>query len=164
MAKAEKWFSMRTDFFGADASNLGIYLLTPQSVGLYVACVAYACKYDVDYVPSSIMRMWGGKRPKRPIDELVEHGFLTPRPDRRHFVEHEGTIWRRGTARGDRRAIPKSIRIFVMERDGWACVLCGVGHALTLDHIQPYSKGGSDEPSNLRVLCRSCNSKKGNRV
>lgn len=33
---------------------------------------------------------------------------------------------------------------------------------LTKDHILPKSLGGSNKPSNLRVLCRPCNLKRGN--
>lgn len=32
---------------------------------------------------------------------------------------------------------------------------------LTVDHIRPIAYGGSHKPSNLRVVCRSCNSRKG---
>lgn len=37
------------------------------------------------------------------------------------------------------------------------CERCGSGYALQIDHIFPRAKGGSDSPSNLRVLCRACN-------
>jgi Restriction endonuclease len=35
---------------------------------------------------------------------------------------------------------------------------------LTLDHVIPLSKGGASHPDNLRVLCKSCNSAKRDRV
>lgn len=35
---------------------------------------------------------------------------------------------------------------------------------MTLDHIQPVSKGGQDIPENLQLLCGACNSLKGNRL
>lgn len=34
---------------------------------------------------------------------------------------------------------------------------------LTVDHINPWSKGGRTELSNAQLLCRACNSKQGNR-
>lgn len=60
--------------------------------------------------------------------------------------------------------IPPEVRDFVMARDGYQCVLCGSKENLTLDHIYPWSKGGPDTEDNLRVLCRSCNSAKRDRV
>jgi hypothetical protein len=60
-----------------------------------------------------------------------------------------------------RRSIPKSLREQVYTRDGRTCLSCGSTEDLTLDHIHPYSRGGSDDESNLQTLCRSCNSKKG---
>ena len=44
------------------------------------------------------------------------------------------------------------------------CVLCGMNEDLTIDHIIPVSKGGSDEESNLQLMCKSCNSRKGDRI
>lgn len=34
---------------------------------------------------------------------------------------------------------------------------------LTVDHIEPWSKGGRTDLNNARIVCRSCNSSKGNR-
>ena len=34
---------------------------------------------------------------------------------------------------------------------------------MTIDHIHPKSKGGSDKLVNLQPMCRKCNCKKGNR-
>ena len=49
------------------------------------------------------------------------------------------------------------------ERDGYRCKHCGATKGLTVDHIVPVSKDGSDALDNLQILCQICNSKKGNR-
>lgn len=49
----------------------------------------------------------------------------------------------------------------MFERDKYRCVNCGTHLNLSIDHIHPFSKGGSDDESNLQTLCRSCNSSKG---
>jgi 5-methylcytosine-specific restriction endonuclease McrA len=41
------------------------------------------------------------------------------------------------------------------------CSDCGATADLTGDHITPRSRGGLNTPTNIRVLCRSCNSSKG---
>jgi hypothetical protein len=64
----------------------------------------------------------------------------------------------------DRAPITTEVRQHVYERDGFSCVECASREDLTLDHIWPWSRGGTDEPSNLRALCRSCNSRKGAKV
>lgn len=56
----------------------------------------------------------------------------------------------------------ESLEIF--SRDDYKCVECNTQRDLTVDHIIPWSKGGSDEPFNLQTLCKSCNSRKGNRA
>lgn len=45
----------------------------------------------------------------------------------------------------------------VWKRAGSKCENCGSRYALQVDHRVPKAWGGSDEMSNLRLLCRSCN-------
>lgn len=75
-----------------------------------------------------------------------------------------------------------AIRAFVFARDGFACLHCGVGvptptqydgragfwfwsngllRYLTIDHIVPRSRRGTNHPDNLQTLCDSCNARKG---
>jgi len=56
--------------------------------------------------------------------------------------------------------IPQDIRWTVFRRDGYRCVHCGSPIDLGIDHIQPVSSGGSNDPSNLQTLCRVCSSVK----
>lgn len=63
-----------------------------------------------------------------------------------------------------RARIPAAVRNAVFERDAFRCLHCNAAHDLTLDHIVPWSVGGSDEIGNLQTLCRSCNARKGART
>lgn len=74
--------------------------------------------------------------------------------------------------------IERSARRSVYRRDGYACRECGWtppvvnedekatfrrgNYALTLDHIIPRSRGGTNVQSNLQTLCLICNIAKGN--
>ena len=62
-------------------------------------------------------------------------------------------------------AVGESLRFQILRRDR-VCQLCGVGpkdEVLEVDHIIPRSKGGTNDPDNLQVLCTRCNRGKGNR-
>ena len=43
--------------------------------------------------------------------------------------------------------------------NGPKCVLCGE-YGREVDHVIPAWRGGSDAPSNLRVLCSDCHAEK----
>jgi hypothetical protein len=67
------------------------------------------------------------------------------------------------------RVISKETRAYVLDRNGFTCQMCGavagephpynIGQRtrLHIGHIIDKSKGGTDEPQNLRALCSVCN-------
>jgi 5-methylcytosine-specific restriction endonuclease McrA len=65
------------------------------------------------------------------------------------------------------RTIPLKLRLRVLTRDQFRCVLCGrtpvlnPGAVLQVDHIVPFSGGGLTIEANLRTLCERCNWGKG---
>ena len=57
-------------------------------------------------------------------------------------------------------------RLAIYIRDGLECVYCGSNvedTKLTLDHLIPYSMGGSNDQTNLVTCCHRCNSSRGTR-
>lgn len=64
------------------------------------------------------------------------------------------------------RWIRKEKRLAIYLRDEFKCLACGKDlhgahpRAITLDHIRPRSKGGSNDRTNLFTCCRTCNSKR----
>jgi hypothetical protein len=63
-------------------------------------------------------------------------------------------------------SISAAARALVRQRAKFACEYCGVtetdaGGELTVDHIHPKSKGGSDSLDNLVYCCARCNLYKG---
>jgi CRISPR/Cas system Type II protein with McrA/HNH and RuvC-like nuclease domain len=57
---------------------------------------------------------------------------------------------------------PNRNRIY--KRDGYECVYCGSKRSLTLDHVVPKSRGGTNDWTNLVTSCMKCNLKKANRT
>lgn len=48
----------------------------------------------------------------------------------------------------------------VFERWGHACIYCGTPDELTIDHVVPIVRGGTNDPRNLRPACMKCNRRK----
>ena len=53
----------------------------------------------------------------------------------------------------------------LMHRDQYTCQYCkSKTHDLTIDHVVPKSRGGTDSWDNVVASCQKCNVKKGNRT
>lgn len=67
-----------------------------------------------------------------------------------------------------RRSNMKVLKDIVFERDGYSCQLCGKslqqGAQLCIDHIVPWSLGGTNDLDNLQTLCVQCNNIKGTSI
>jgi 5-methylcytosine-specific restriction endonuclease McrA len=72
---------------------------------------------------------------------------------------------------GHKPKLPRSVRDEVRARFGGRCVYCSIEvvgehnhpRQASVDHVMPVVAGGSDDPENLVLSCRSCNSRKGTR-
>lgn len=65
--------------------------------------------------------------------------------------------------RVDKEPLTREVILQLMLRDSYSCRLCGTVDNLTIDHIKPLSKEGSNALSNLQILCLKCNQRKGNK-
>lgn len=81
---------------------------------------------------------------------------------RRNNPEHHRQLWHAYRAR--RKNAPGAHTLAEWRKlrrwFGNVCVCCGAHENLTVDHVVPLSKGGSNDVSNLQPLCHSCNCSK----
>lgn len=73
----------------------------------------------------------------------------------------------RRPARDVRAPLTPWFRRAILTRDRFLCAWCGSlyrswGEPLQIDHVVPWSAGGSDASDNLRTLCRYCNGDRSN--
>jgi 5-methylcytosine-specific restriction protein A len=55
-------------------------------------------------------------------------------------------------------------RLRIRERDGYRCRACGCAVRVgQVDHVTPLDSGGSDDDSNLQLLCDDCHVDKTNK-
>ena len=96
------------------------------------------------------------------VIEFIENAILKSLPKEALTQEELKEINRR-------RNIKDTTRYSVLERAGFKCQCCGIKPLknndviLHIDHIIPYSLGGSDNIDNLQVLCDKCNISKRNK-
>lgn len=68
-----------------------------------------------------------------------------------------------------RQTLKTELRVYIWERDNRSCHYCGItlprpgkkgSFRTQTDHIIPHSQGGSDDPTNLVICCKTCNRSK----
>ena len=74
------------------------------------------------------------------------------RKDERRIKATDRINWRKG------------LKNELMRRQSNTCVYCGarrIARSMDIDHMTPIVRGGSNDDSNLQVICRPCNQRKG---
>lgn len=102
-----------------------------------------------------LMNCFPGSEAKRYMDELVANG-VTYRTIGPNGITIYGGKWFRMLVRS--RHIPLRVKKQVLAVG--MCCYCGSTDQLTVDHIVPFSEGGTHDISNLQCACRRCNSRK----
>ena len=72
----------------------------------------------------------------------------------------ENELWGIQLLRTGWNSVRADLAPLVFARDGHACVYCGAREDLTVDHVLPLSRGGTNDLYNLVTACRPCNSSK----
>lgn len=54
------------------------------------------------------------------------------------------------------KTVSPGVRQAILDRDGHKCFFCGATTNLHVHHMTPRSKGGTDDPENLLVVCEKC--------
>ncbi len=96
------------------------------------------------------------KRRTRYMDRLLEA--------KRLYAIRKAELYEERRVEADRILRDEGFRNRILSRDGNQCRHCKSTQDLSIDHIVPIWSGGTNRESNLQVLCRPCNSRKGTRV
>ncbi len=105
------------------------------------------------------------------IRDLINHAnkqkpTKSPKPKRKNLNFENSKLEHKSKNKKPSRYIPASVRVSVLTRDNYKCRFCGRNSTqvqLEIDHIKPFSQGGSHEINNLQTLCIDCNRGKGSR-
>lgn len=161
-------FHLTTDFL----TRMDGHDLSDSAFRFYLDLLAFAVSKREPSVHELVVFVYAIKRgestdpyPASALD-LLRAGLLTDvynaRGDLHAFLVADAIPHATRTST-HRRPIPDHLRDSIYARDGYRCLICGNTRNLQLDHIIPWSFGGTDQQTNLETLCGPCNARKGDR-
>lgn len=160
------WVRLDDDFY----NHPKVILAGPLGIAMQVAGLCYCSKHNsqgfvpADVVPSLLDLSRVSLSCDEVVNMLLDSGLWQKTSGgyaidlsfcRITFGDSVRQVWN---------AIRKWAGPLVIKRDGAICKKCGSTDDLTIDHIVPVSRGGTNDMGNLQVLCRSCNSKKSSKL
>jgi 5-methylcytosine-specific restriction endonuclease McrA len=138
----------------------------PLAGWLFVCGLGYAARYLTDgSIPAAQVRRLADVEDAEPLAaRLVAAGLWEPVEG--GYQVSSAIPWgiRRSEVYEEWAQMRATVSPLIFERDGYKCQYCGRLADLTIDHILPLSRGGSNNRDNLTTACRSCNSAKGDRT
>lgn len=138
--------------------------VTNAQLGLWLRGLAWTNNSGRDWVPRGVLGAYSddGDDYRADAQALIDAGLFEEHPDHpgSYQLGHLGWLLTVPV----RRSIPARVRAEVLGRDEHRCRRCPATSGLTIDHIKPVSRGGTDDLTNLQTLCQPCNSSKGARV
>jgi hypothetical protein len=154
---------------------------TRLTTRLVLMAVAFKAGWDAVPVPASVvlgipeladMTRRPGRAVADSIGKLIETGDLqvaaAPDGDRSKLLfvipATPPVPAAAGPSVGSGSLVGPGLTRIVFDRDGWQCVSCGSHADLSVDHVTPRSRGGTDDLENLQTMCIPCNVRKGARV
>lgn len=132
----------------------------PITEAMLAALLEYVTALD-DYVPG-LDSMYGVEMPMLHLGREVIRALGVELPPRVADLLRPAEVV--AGPPYQRRSISTMRRLKIMLRDGGHCLHCASAEDLSIDHIVPVSKGGSDDDDNLQTLCGRCNSSKKDRM
>lgn len=138
----------------------------------YAACDATACRARLEAEKRERGREQMRRQHERKKDDAEYRRKRKLAKYKRLALEHrlKAEMYER-LATGE--TVDRYNPIDIAERDGWRCSLCDKPidrdahytdpQSLSIDHVIPLSKGGTDTLDNLRAAHMGCNAAKGNR-
>lgn len=141
--------------------------LSPEAEGIYLRSLKWFTHNPPHAYETTVNRLEfeTGVRPSlKMIRELLNIGLFTHSEESGwfHVVIDPAIEMRFDISR--RPKITKYERDRVIKRDGRLCSKCGSTEKLSVDHVIPVTRGGTNDLGNLVILCKPCNSRKGNRL
>lgn len=114
------------------------------------------------------------KREPNPLQKLVR-GFIRESIEEINSSKNKSSKAKKASKKKSKsttkkkrtRYISSTARYAVLHRDNNRCIACGLTAKetqLQVDHIIPFSKGGSNNIDNLQTLCVDCNRGKSNLI
>jgi 5-methylcytosine-specific restriction endonuclease McrA len=130
--------------------------------GLWLECLCWMWEADEGFLEGDIVglerltRCLNGEFQSY-ISELEANSVTVVKRDG-DWIHISGGKWFDMRPGKRSRYIPKAVRNRILAAG--ECRYCGATEALEVDHIHPFSAGGTHDPSNLQCCCLPCNRKK----